>query len=147
MKKLIGRERELSILNSMYESQSSEFVAIYGRRRVGKTFLIRSVFKNISSWRSHSSGRGAQIDLVVDRRDHVINLFEIKFSSGLFNLNKKYASELRNKIDVFKQETRTRKSVFLTMITTWGVNQNIHSIGLIQNDLKMDELFRPQKDL
>ncbi|OQX74091.1 MAG: hypothetical protein B6D61_11900 [Bacteroidetes bacterium 4484_249] len=43
----------------------------------------------------------------------------------------------------FKLETGTRKSVFLTMITTYGVQQIIHSTGLIQNELQMDDLFRP----
>lgn len=45
MKSLIGREREISVLNKMYNSEKSEFLAVYGRRRVGKTFLIRSVFQ------------------------------------------------------------------------------------------------------
>ncbi|MBU0763841.1 MAG: AAA family ATPase, partial [Bacteroidetes bacterium] len=44
MQKLIGRKRELSVLNSLHLSDKSEFVAMYGRRRVGKTFLIRSAF-------------------------------------------------------------------------------------------------------
>ncbi len=44
MKNIIGRDRELSILGAMYASEKSEFVAMYGRRRVGKTFLIRSAF-------------------------------------------------------------------------------------------------------
>ena len=38
---LIGREKDLKTLKLCYESQESEFVAVYGRRRVGKTFLIR----------------------------------------------------------------------------------------------------------
>lgn len=46
MKILIGRERELSVLDAMFTSEKSEFVAVYGRRRVGKTFLIRSAFQN-----------------------------------------------------------------------------------------------------
>ncbi|MCD4736931.1 MAG: ATP-binding protein, partial [Bacteroidales bacterium] len=46
MEKIISRENERSVLNSIYSSGKSEFVAIYGRRRVGKTFLIRSVFDN-----------------------------------------------------------------------------------------------------
>ncbi len=40
----IGRENEIQILNQYFKSSKSEFVAVYGRRRVGKTFLIREVF-------------------------------------------------------------------------------------------------------
>ena len=44
MNKLIGRKKELETLKSLLNSNKSEFIAVYGRRRVGKTFLIRSAF-------------------------------------------------------------------------------------------------------
>ncbi len=43
---LIGREREREILNAVKTSQQSEFVAVYGRRRIGKTYLVRRFFNN-----------------------------------------------------------------------------------------------------
>ena len=46
MEKIIGRENELNKLKDYYQSEKSEFIAVYGRRRVGKTFLIRSFFKD-----------------------------------------------------------------------------------------------------
>lgn len=45
MERLVGRKKEIEILNSAYSSDSSELVALYGRRRVGKTFLVRKVFR------------------------------------------------------------------------------------------------------
>ena len=42
---LIGREKEIEMLTNCFESEGSEFVAIYGRRRVGKTFLIKTLFE------------------------------------------------------------------------------------------------------
>ena len=42
---VIGREEEIAILNDKFVSSKSEFVALYGRRRIGKTFLIRNVFE------------------------------------------------------------------------------------------------------
>ncbi len=44
MNELIGRKKELSMLKTAANSNKSEFVAVYGRRRVGKTFLIRRAF-------------------------------------------------------------------------------------------------------
>lgn len=41
---IIGREKELVLLQQAYESEYSQFVAVYGRRRVGKTFLVREAF-------------------------------------------------------------------------------------------------------
>lgn len=51
MDKLIGREAEIKELKRCYHSNSSQFVAIYGRRRVGKTFLVDEVFKNLITFR------------------------------------------------------------------------------------------------
>ena len=86
---------------------------------------------------------GVQIDLVIDRRDQVINLCEMKFSINPFTIEKKYADELRNKIGIFKAETKTRKAVFMTLITTYGIAQNSNSLGLVQNDITMGALFEP----
>lgn len=94
-----------------------------------------------SSWIKTGAGPGAQIDLVIDRRDQVINICEMKFSVNPFTISKKYAEELRNKIRVFKEDTKTRKAIFLTMITTFGLNRNNYSTSLVQNDLTMDILF------
>ena len=41
---IIGRETEIKLLNDAYKSSDAQFVAVYGRRRVGKTYLIREVF-------------------------------------------------------------------------------------------------------
>ena len=41
---LVGREKELHLLHDIQNDDSSHFVAVYGRRRVGKTFLIREAF-------------------------------------------------------------------------------------------------------
>ena len=41
---MIGRKIEIEELNDLYNSKKAEFVAIYGRRRVGKTFLIDETF-------------------------------------------------------------------------------------------------------
>jgi uncharacterized protein len=65
----------------------------------------------------------------------------MKYSINPFEIDKKYNLDLRNKIGIFRDETKTRKSVFLTMITTFGIKQNMHSLGLIQNSITMNELF------
>jgi uncharacterized protein len=50
---------------------------------------------------------------------------------------------LCNKITACKVETQTRKAVFLTMITTFGLQPNSYAMGLMQQDIKMDALFLP----
>ena len=110
--------------------------------QIKKALGISGIFSESSSWRSKDSSEGgAQIDLLIDRRDRVINLCEIKFSSEPYTITKAYAEQLRNKTAIFKSETGTRKAVWLTMITTFGLKKNIHSGSLIQHDLDMNCLF------
>lgn len=44
--KIIGRQREIALLQEIYESPKAEFVAVYGRRRIGKTYLIDKMFED-----------------------------------------------------------------------------------------------------
>lgn len=102
---------------------------------------ISGVQTRSSAWVGESGGQKAQIDLVIDRRDEVINLCEMNFSVHVFQMDKRYAEELRRKIAVFKSATQTKKSVFLTLITTFGLEPGGHGGGLVQNSLTMDVLF------
>ena len=43
---MIGRKKELVLLKKAYESKESQLVAIYGRRRVGKTYLVNEAFNH-----------------------------------------------------------------------------------------------------
>jgi AAA+ ATPase superfamily predicted ATPase len=110
-------------------------------KAIKKGLGISGVQTTVSSWTGKAHQKGAQIDLVIERRDGVINLCETKFSIDSFTIDKKYAEELRKKIAVFREETKTRKAAFLTMITTFGLNRNMHAVSVVQNDLTMDVLF------
>lgn len=118
-----------------------EQVCLLHTPQIKQALGISGVFAQSSSWRSKESKDGAQIDLLIDRRDHVINLFEIKFSSEPYTITKAYATQLRQKIGVFKSETETRKAVWLAMLTTFGLKKNEYSGSLVQHDLNMNCLF------
>lgn len=112
-----------------------------------KTALgIGSVLTQQSSWfinhRDISSPElsGAQIDLLIDRRDRAINLCEIKFVTSEFEITKDYSGRLRNKIAAFRAATDTRKAIVPTMITTFGIKPNKYS-GIIQQQIDLDALF------
>jgi hypothetical protein len=81
------------------------------------------------------------VDLLLDRQDHCINLCEMKFSGNEFIIDKKYAGELDSKVKVFKEQTMTKKTLFPTMITTYGTRQNIYYTGRITGEVVMDDLF------
>jgi uncharacterized protein len=117
-----------------------EQLCLYHVDEIKKALGIWGVNSEACSWRSTKFSSKAQIDLLIDRRDGVINLCEIKFSINQFSINKRYDAELRNKVGIFKAETNTRKAVFLTLITTFGIAQNRYS-GNVQNDLNMQLFF------
>ena len=114
--------------------------------QVKRALGIGSVLTEQSSWfvekRSldDDSLTGAQIDLLIDRRDKAINVCEAKFYSGEFSIDKEYALKLRNKISTFKSTAKTRKAIVPTMITTYGVKHNTYS-GSIQQEVVLDDLF------
>jgi len=85
---------------------------------------------------------GAQIDLIIDRSDNCISLCEIKFSDNEFVINKKYAENLKNKIDTFKRQTKTKKTLFVVMITTNGVLKNKYYDELIDKQITASEIFK-----
>jgi hypothetical protein len=88
-----------------------------------------------------SGDEGAQIDMLIDRKDMVINLCEMKFCRTEYVIDSEYAKELRRKIEVFRTQTQTKKSVFLTLVTTFGLKENSHSISLNAVGVNMDSLF------
>lgn len=85
--------------------------------------------------------QGVQIDLLIDRNDHVINLFEMKFYNATWSFSKADAQKIRQKIATFQELTQTSKQVFMSLVTTFGIQENEHSIGLIQQVLSLDDLF------
>ncbi len=110
-------------------------------RQIKSALGISGVQTSASTWNGSDGVSQAQVDLVIDRRDHAINLCEMKFSVHTFVIDKAYSEELRRKVSVFKTATATRKSVFLTLITTFGLAQNEYAGSLVQKSLTMDILF------
>lgn len=102
---------------------------------------ISGVYTECSSWRSKRSAQGAQIDLVIDRADHVINLCEMKFTADDFCIDKACDADLRHKLTAFIEETNCRSSVHLTLVTTYSLVRNEYS-SRVQSVVTMDDLFR-----
>jgi AAA+ ATPase superfamily predicted ATPase len=106
---------------------------------------IANVAGEIGKWHFFpavgSKKTGAQIDLVIDRFDDCINICEIKFSRNEYVIDKKYARNLLNKINVFEEKTGTKKQIFLTLITTMGLKKNLYTEDLVHSEVVMNDLF------
>ncbi|MEN0051888.1 MAG: ATP-binding protein [Bacteroidota bacterium] len=118
-----------------------EQICLYHVQDIKQALGISGIQSKTFAWKSNNENQNVQIDLLIDRRDRVINLCEIKFSAQEFTITKAYASDLQRKIKVFKDETATKKAVFLTLITTYGLKENTYLHSLVQQDLNMSIFF------
>ena len=84
---------------------------------------------------------GAQIDLLIERRDRVINVCEIKFSLNEYVIDEEYDMIMRNKLEAFRRMTNCKKTLQTTMITTYGVKRGKYS-GIIHSQITLDDLFQ-----
>ncbi|MFP5081390.1 AAA family ATPase [Pedobacter sp. JCM 36344] len=112
--------------------------------QIKKAMGIEAIYTEESVWRYQPKAKtekGAQINLLIDRNDGCVSVCEMKFSAKPFEITKTYANELNNKIDCFQQQTGTKKTVFLTMVTTYGVKKPGSHPGLVQSEVLMDALF------
>lgn len=130
---------------SSWAGQTFEIVCKDHIAQVKKAIGISALLTEISSWQGTSESGKAQIDLIIDRRDRITNICEIKFSVDEFSINKEYEEKLKNKLQVFREATQSRKALQLVMITTYGVRQNAHS-GIVQSQVKMEDLFRSEEE-
>jgi uncharacterized protein len=118
-----------------------EYICRYHIDAIKKALGISGVYAEISAWRSKISEKGAQIDLIIDRNDRIINICEMKFSTKTYTITKSYAENLQNKLMAFRVETDTKKTLFLTMITTFGLTENEYSQRLVNDVIDMKALF------
>lgn len=122
-----------------------ESICIKHLPQIKKALGISGIYSEAASFafKGDDMEKGIQIDLLLDRKDQVINLFEIKFYNSMWSLDKADASALREKAAIFKRVSGTRKHVFLTLLSTFGMKQNAHSIGLVDRQFDMEVLFEP----
>lgn len=125
-----------------WQGFSFETICMLHLEQIKRKLGINGIATSASSWRilGKDEKKGAQVDLVIDRSDRVINLCEMKFSEAPYSISKDYEAKLRKRIALFRESTNTKKSLVTTMVTTYGVLRGIHS-GVVQSEIVMDDLF------
>ena len=121
---------------------SFEKVCLLHVRQIKEKLGIRGVSSNELSWSGKKTKPGAQIDLLIDRQDGIINICEMKFSDEPFVIDADYEKNLIHKVEAFRKETGTRKALWLTLISFSGVADNEHK-QIILNEITGDDLFTP----
>jgi AAA+ ATPase superfamily predicted ATPase len=113
--------------------------------QIRKTLSISSA-AIANAWRyiprKGTKEKGAQIDLLFDRKDNVITICEIKYTDKPFKIDKQYADELLTKVDIFKKRTHTNKQIFISMISANGLKPTMYSEELIASVVTLNDLFK-----
>ena len=106
---------------------------------IKKALGISGIYTEASSFykKGTNEEQGAQIDLVLDRKDRVINLFEMKFYNTDFHFGTADSAALRQKQQVFVAATKSKKYISWVLMTTFGVKNK----GILDNVLTLDDLF------
>lgn len=111
--------------------------------QIKRAIGIAAVSTNVFAWRAAADevyGPGAQIDMLIDRQDQVVNLCEMKYSAAPYAIDKELADSLQYRRERFIRATKNRKAIHLTMITANGLLRNAYA-GEIQCEVTADELF------
>jgi len=111
--------------------------------QICKKLGISGVITYSYSWKNQNetdNKDNVQIDLIIDRADNVINLCEMKFSRKEYTITKEYDKKLQNKVWTFVEESKTKKAIHLTIISTNGVKHNAYWNN-IQSEVELDNLF------
>lgn len=133
----------LSPGRAVWRGLAFERLCLQHVRQIRKALGVSGVHVEAYSWRHVADDtypEGAQIDLLLDRSDGVINVCEMKYCSDVFVMDAKEDAALMRKLAVFKGVTRTRKAVHLTLVTSFGLMRNVHS-GRVQSEVTLDDLF------
>lgn len=88
---------------------------------------ISGVETGIYAWRSRKTVPGAQIDLLIDRKDGIINICEMKYSDQEFVIDKQTEDALIHKREAFRNEVAPDKALHITLISASGVRDGIYN--------------------
>ncbi len=112
--------------------------------QIKKALGISGVYTEVNSWQCQPDKdngiMGSQIDLLIVRKDQVINVCEMKYSDTDYTVDASFDKNQKRKIADFIKKTGTKYAIHSTLITTYGVVENSYS-GELQAVVTSDELF------
>ena len=131
-----------------WQGLAFELLCLMHLNQIKAKLGISGIATEASSWRympgkdkdTENVGKGAQIDLLIDRADRTINLCEMKFSTTPFRISDAYEQSLRARMEVFRTQVKTTKSLVNTFVTTFGVADGVHR-SIVHSEVTMDDLF------
>ncbi len=125
-----------------------EQVCLHHIEQIKEKLGISGILSDVYAWSEKSfvdadgtNWNGGQIDLIIDRSDNVMNLCEMKYSNSEYAISGEYAAKIRERESLFEKQTKTKKALRCTFITTYGVKTN-HNSEIVDNQIKVEDLFK-----
>ena len=111
-------------------------------RQIKAALGISGVSTEQSAWSKRADDEeGTQIDMIILRKDNIVNMCEIKYSASIFTVNKQYDLILRNRQAILETIIPRNAVVHNTLITTHGLKYNEYS-GVFDQVVTLDALFQ-----
>ena len=108
--------------------------------QIKATLGISGIETNEFAWRSGDSEKGAQIDLIIRRKDGIINLCEMKYTNEAYSLDAVEYEKIQNRLVQFQKATDAKEAIHVTLVCGNGYKQGKYS-GIVQNVVLGDDLF------
>ncbi len=128
---------------AIWQGLTFELIGMMHIDQIRMALGIYGINIRCSAWRSSDiseTEKKTQIDLVIERADHVTHLCEFKFSQGEFVITSSYAQKLRERIEIFRSQSKTRDSLLITFVTPFGVQKG-KNYSVVQSNITLDQLF------
>lgn len=123
-----------------WRGNSFEIVCINHIAQLKAALGIRGIETNEFAWKNSNEEKGAQIDLIIQRKDGVINLCEMKYTNDVYTLDSTEYEKINNRLAQFQKTTKTNDAIHVTLISGNGYNMNKYS-SILQNVITGDDLF------
>ncbi len=130
-------------VRNAWEGLAFERVCFEHIKQIKQALGISGVLTQVYSWRVKDDpvyGAGAQIDMIIDRADQIVNICEMKFSTTNYAIDKNDDESLRHKQSRFREDRKNNKAIHLTLITPYGIKENMYQYS-VQNVVTLEDLF------
>lgn len=136
------RDNENMAALNPWRGRAFENACLSHAEQIKSALGVGGVASDNAPWtlRGMDGEKGMQLDLVINRSDRVVNLCEMKFVTGEFEVKNDYEMKLRERIQWMVEHVSRRHNVQMTLVTTYGLKFGIHS-GIFQRVVTLDSLF------
>ena len=133
-------------VHNTWSGYAFEQLCLYHYNQIEKSLGINGIQTKVAAWIAKPDEtsvpplKGAQIDLIISRSDHIVNVCEMKFVDEEFSMTAKYSEEMMNKISRFRHDCKLRYPVHPVLVTTYGLKRNQYS-DIFHNVVVLKDLF------